>query len=182
MVSGVLLVKIFKHLCRDAKSRRDLQLITLLDEGWTRSLSNILQIKSVSPKIGITPIALNEWGLLKYSISTTMVTKILSFQPTEQSIGVRSFNPAIATALKSDRLACIVQQIHYMGQNGLGELINGVRWIFNSYRAWQQEMPWLTFWQIRKAFQELRELGVLQFDKLKRSRCNHTGWYLRELE
>lgn len=106
-----------------------------------------------------------------------MVAAILSFQSPSQSIGVRAFDPVIATALKSDRLAVIVQQIHFMAECGLGEVVNGTRWIFNSYRAWQKEMPWLSVWQLRQAFQELRSLGVLRFEKRKKSRCNHTGWY-----
>lgn len=79
--------------------------------------------------------------------------------------------------------AMSLQQIHYWASKGMGKVIDGGRWIWNSIRQWQEDnFSWLSAWEIRKVFKALREVGLVKFEKFDRSNFDHTGYYRIDYE
>lgn len=73
--------------------------------------------------------------------------------------------------------AVFVQQLHYWIAKGQGKLINGVRWIYNTYTAWRSQLPWLTEWDFRQIVFKLRELGLVNFSQPSDHGRDRTGYY-----
>lgn len=57
-----------------------------------------------------------------------------------------------------------LQQLHYWTLNSetRGWLSNGVKWIYNSLKAWQKQFPWMSEYGLRKAIANLKKLGLIQ--------------------
>ncbi len=72
--------------------------------------------------------------------------------------------------------AVILQQIHYWLERS-NHLINGCRWIYNTYQAWQQQFPFLSLSAIRKAIARLEGLNLLKTERFDKQRWNQTKWY-----
>ena len=72
--------------------------------------------------------------------------------------------------------AVILQQIHYWLERS-NHLINGYRWIYNTYRAWQQQFPFLSLSAIRKAIARLEGLKLLKTERFDKQSWNQTKWY-----
>ena len=60
--------------------------------------------------------------------------------------------------------AALLQQIHYWTLNSetTGWIIDGIKWIYNSLKAWQQQFPWMSEYGLRKAIANLKKLGLIQ--------------------
>ena len=72
--------------------------------------------------------------------------------------------------------AVILQQIHYwLGKSN--HLINGCRWIYNTYQAWQEQFPFLSLSAIRRAIARLEGLNLLKTERFDKQRWNQTKWY-----
>lgn len=79
--------------------------------------------------------------------------------------------------------AMSLQQIHYWTCKGMGKVVDGGRWIWNSIRQWQEDnFSWLSHWEIRKVFKALREVGLVKFEKFDKSNFDHTGYYRIDYE
>ncbi len=72
--------------------------------------------------------------------------------------------------------AVILQQIHYWLERS-NHFINGCRWIYNTYRAWQEQFPFLSLCAIRRAIARLEGLQLLKTERLDKQRWNQTKWY-----
>ncbi len=72
--------------------------------------------------------------------------------------------------------AVILQQIHYWLEKS-NHLINGCLWIYNTYRAWQQQFPFLSLSAIRRAIARLEGLNLLKTERFEQRRWNQTKWY-----
>ncbi len=72
--------------------------------------------------------------------------------------------------------AVILQQIHYWLEKS-NHLINGCRWIYNTYQAWQQQFPFLSLSAIRRAIARLEGLQLLKTERFEQRRWNQTKWY-----
>ena len=48
----------------------------------------------------------------------------------------RCFNAEIAAKLEDINAAVIIQQLHYWLQKDVGVVIDGVRWVYNSFESW----------------------------------------------
>lgn len=72
--------------------------------------------------------------------------------------------------------AVILQQIHYWLEKS-NHLINGYRWIYNTYQAWQEQFPFLSLSAIRKAIARLEGLNLLKTERFDKQRWNQTKWY-----
>ncbi|WP_009630449.1 hypothetical protein [Synechocystis sp. PCC 7509] len=72
--------------------------------------------------------------------------------------------------------AVILQQIHYWLERS-NHLINGCRWIYNTYQAWQQQFPFLSLSAIRKAIARLEGLNLLKTERFDKQRWIQTKWY-----
>ncbi|WP_052672542.1 hypothetical protein [Aliterella atlantica] len=72
--------------------------------------------------------------------------------------------------------AVILQQIHYWLERS-SHLINGCRWIYNTYRAWQEQFPFLSLSAIRRAIARLEGLNLLKTERFNKRQWNQTKWY-----
>ena len=48
----------------------------------------------------------------------------------------RYFNAEIAAKLEDINAEVIIQQLHYWLQKDVGVVIDGVRWVYNSFESW----------------------------------------------
>jgi hypothetical protein len=57
-----------------------------------------------------------------------------------------------------------LQQLHYwtVNSNTSGLTIDGIKWIYNSLKAWQEQFPWMSQYGLRKAIANLKKLGLIQ--------------------
>ena len=75
--------------------------------------------------------------------------------------------------------AIVLQQVRYwLGDDLRPQVRDGRRWVYNSYRAWQERN--FPFWQVdtvKRAFLNLERQGLLLSANYNQSRRNHTKWY-----
>lgn len=91
----------------------------------------------------------------------------------------------LAAKLKGDlrRLASdaaiFVQQIHYWSQKEVGEVVDGVRWVYNSYENWLTDLPWLSDHSFRKIRSYLSEHGIIIMEQLglRHGGRDRSYWY-----
>jgi len=94
-------------------------------------------------------------------------------------------SPDLASLLKevSPKLnpcygAIVLQQVHYGIKKESGKIArDGLRYIFNTYKQWQERLSWLSVWQLRQVFYHLREAGLLIFKQLDVKKWNRRGYY-----
>ena len=100
---------------------------------------------------------------------------ILSTSPTS----TRHFDMNIAAALGSVNAAIIIQQLNYwMDKPGVGVMINGIKYIYNTFSDWvNEQFKWLSLWQFRKAMSLLRSLGIVKVIRYKSKQWNQTNYY-----
>lgn len=83
----------------------------------------------------------------------------------------------LAYILDDSDAAIFLQQIHYYLEHKSGKVIDGVRWIYNTYSQWLTEIPHLTEWRLRTIVKLLKSHGVLLVERHDRSRYNQRCWY-----
>lgn len=91
--------------------------------------------------------------------------------------GTLVLSSSLAEELGSAEAAIILQQVHYWLSKGCGKIIDGVRWIYNTYDGWQEQIPWLSKWKLRQVFYHLREEGYLKFIQPSDHGRDRTGYY-----
>ena len=102
------------------------------------------------------------------------MSNILSTSPLDN----RHFSADIATKLGDINSAVIIQQLHYWLQKDVGVIIDGIRWIYNSFEAWvKDQFKWLSVWQFRKSMSVLRSLGIVKVIRYKARQWNQTNYY-----
>lgn len=79
--------------------------------------------------------------------------------------------------LRASDGAMLIQQIHYWTLKEAGRVVDGVRWIYNTYDQWLEQFPWWSKWDFRVVMSGLRSLGLVDFAKLNKRRYDQTGWY-----
>ena len=63
--------------------------------------------------------------------------------------------------------ASIVQQLYYWLEQGYGEVIDGVRWIYKPVKEWIEEVfPTYTSYQLGKIMKQLNDRGIIRREKL----------------
>ncbi len=57
-----------------------------------------------------------------------------------------------------------LQQLHYWTLNAgtTGWMVDGVKWVYNSLKTWQQQFPWMSEYGLRKAIANLKKLELIQ--------------------
>ena len=60
--------------------------------------------------------------------------------------------------------AVILQQLHFLlGNKRNGKTINGSRWIYNTYKQWQEDhFSWMSLMTIRRRFCELEKMEAIE--------------------
>jgi len=89
--------------------------------------------------------------------------------------------------------AIILQQLHYWLDNPKsGKTIDGTKWIYNTYKEWQENFPFWSERTIRRSFKNLEEIGIVisyqqnsydrekyyRIDYDKMDTLNRTDWTL----
>ncbi|MCH6265342.1 conserved phage C-terminal domain-containing protein [Neobacillus citreus] len=72
--------------------------------------------------------------------------------------------------------AVILQQIHYW-VHGSRHVIEGRKWIFNTYKDWQEQLPFWSESTIKRAIHSLEKQGLLLSGNWNRSKMDKTKWY-----
>lgn len=99
---------------------------------------------------------------------------VLSLSPQDN----RLFSAEIASALGDINAAVIIQQLHYwLQKKEVGTVVNGVKYIYNSFNDWIKQFPWLSVWQFRKAMKLLRDLEIVKVIRHKSKQWNQTNYY-----
>lgn len=80
-----------------------------------------------------------------------------------------TLSPHLAKALGDVNAAIFLQQLHYWIEKGMGEEDEkGRRWIYNSVRAWNEQMPWLCANTMRNIISRLKRDGLILTKPTKR--------------
>ncbi|WP_338470941.1 conserved phage C-terminal domain-containing protein [Niallia sp. XMNu-256] len=72
--------------------------------------------------------------------------------------------------------AIIIQQVHYWLVTS-SHIKDGRRWIFNTYKDWQQQFPFWSERTIMRSFLALEEAGYLISANYNRMKLDKTKWY-----
>jgi len=75
--------------------------------------------------------------------------------------------------------AIFLQQLHYWICKGQGKVVDGIRWIYNTYDEWRQadNMPWLSEWDFRVITSALHALGLIRSEFLSDDKRDRTKYY-----
>lgn len=85
--------------------------------------------------------------------------------------------PTLGKKLGSRSAAIVLQQIHYWTQNPkCGRVIDGVRWIYNTYLQWTEQLL-LSISTIKRAIALLKNLGLILVEQHDKSEWNHRNYY-----
>lgn len=85
--------------------------------------------------------------------------------------------PALAKEIKTNA-AVVLQQIHYWSQNpNCGKVIDGEKWIYNTFEAWQEQLSHLSVSTIKRAIALLRKLKLIVVEQHNRNQWDHTNYY-----
>ncbi len=76
----------------------------------------------------------------------------------------------------------VLQQIHYWLTKECGRIVDGVRWIYNSYQEWQAQMPFLGLSAIRRAIAFLEREKLIKSERFDEKRWNQTKFYTIDYE
>ncbi|MBV8887457.1 MAG: hypothetical protein JO235_26145 [Chroococcidiopsidaceae cyanobacterium CP_BM_RX_35] len=76
----------------------------------------------------------------------------------------------------------VLQQIHYWLSKECRRIVDGVRWIYNSYTEWKKQMPFLSVGTIRKAIARLEGNKLIKTAQFDRKCWNQTKFYTIDYE
>lgn len=72
--------------------------------------------------------------------------------------------------------ATILQQIHYYVQKS-NNIIDGFRWVYNTYQQWQEQFPFLSLRSIRRAITNLEDLKLIRSERMEAKNWYQRKWY-----
>ncbi|MDJ0649735.1 MAG: hypothetical protein QNJ60_13655 [Xenococcaceae cyanobacterium MO_188.B19] len=102
------------------------------------------------------------------------MSNILTTSPLDN----RHFSAEIASKLGDINAAVIIQQLHYWLQKNVGIVIDGVKWVYNSFESWvREQFKWLSVWQFRQAMNLLRSLEIVKVIRYRAKEWNQTNHY-----
>ncbi|MCG3463096.1 conserved phage C-terminal domain-containing protein [Xenorhabdus bovienii] len=74
--------------------------------------------------------------------------------------------------------AIVLQQIQYwLIETASGVEANGRRWIYNTIEKWQEQFPFFSESTIKRAFANLKKIGVLCIEQINKSNHDRTNYY-----
>lgn len=87
------------------------------------------------------------------------------------------FTTELATALGLDD-AIVLEQLHFWSQKpNVGIVQDNQKFIWNSISSWHKQLPFLSPWKIRKAFERLRDKGIVIVKRLFASKWNQVNCF-----
>lgn len=72
----------------------------------------------------------------------------------------------------------VAQQLNYWINTKSAKLINGKKWVYNTYQNWQRDS--FPFWSeatIRRSFTKLEEMGIVETGNFNKAGFDKTKWY-----
>lgn len=90
------------------------------------------------------------------------------------------FQPRLAKLIGVNE-AIILNQIHYW-LDKKKNIINGIPWVYNSYKDWQQQICFLSVCTIKKVIRKLEALGIVKSGNFNKSKIDKTKWYTIDYE
>jgi hypothetical protein len=72
--------------------------------------------------------------------------------------------------------AIVLQQIHYWLEKS-SHVIDGKKWIYNSFPDWQKQFPFWTERTIRRIMKSLSDQGLIRVENFNKLRSDKTNWY-----
>jgi len=78
--------------------------------------------------------------------------------------------------------AVFIQRIHFWLNTESGRVVDGRRWIYNSYPEWAKQMPWWSERSIRRIIVSLEDDGILVSSQLDKELRNMVKWYTIDYE
>lgn len=74
--------------------------------------------------------------------------------------------------------AMLLQQIQYwLTETTSGVEYDGSRWIYNTIEEWKKQFPFFSESTIKRAFNSLKELGILRIEQINKSNHDRTNYY-----
>jgi uncharacterized phage protein (TIGR02220 family) len=77
--------------------------------------------------------------------------------------------------------AVVLQQIHYWLMKS-SHVMDGRKWIYNTYKEWQMQLPFWSESTIKRAIKALERQGYLVSGNFNRSKMDQTKWYSIDYE
>ncbi|CRK85067.1 conserved phage C-terminal domain-containing protein [Neobacillus massiliamazoniensis] len=88
--------------------------------------------------------------------------------------------PALAVKIGLNE-ALVLQQIHYWVKSST-KVIEGRKWIYNTYKEWQLQFPFWSESTIKRAIHSLENQGLIITGNWNRSKMDKTKWYTIDYE
>lgn len=99
--------------------------------------------------------------------SITFGSNVLQVEGVEVKYDIVPVSSSLALVIGDKDSASIVQQLYYWLEQGYGEVIDGVRWIYKSVKEWITEVfPTYTPYQLGKMMKQLSDRGIIRREKL----------------
>lgn len=79
--------------------------------------------------------------------------------------------------------AIVLQQLNYWLNGKSAKLINGRKWIYNSYKRWQEDnFPFWSLATVRRAIENCEKKGLIITDNFNKAGFDKTKWYSIDYE
>ncbi len=83
--------------------------------------------------------------------------------------------PLLAQALKSERQAMFIAQLHYwLQKDDVGVHRHGFHWIYNTEWEWREQFPWMSEYTIGRIRRKLEQLGYVVSNDFNRNPLDRT--------
>ena len=73
--------------------------------------------------------------------------------------------------------AIFVQQLHYWTNGKAGKLIDGKRWVYNTYKDWEENFPFWSNATIRRTISSCEKQNIIIVGNYNRAGFDKTKWY-----
>ena len=75
--------------------------------------------------------------------------------------------------------AIVLQQLHYwlVNPKNAGKVVDGKKWIFNTYEEWQENFPFWSTRTIARIFASLEQQGIVISDQFNKGAYDRTKFY-----
>lgn len=77
--------------------------------------------------------------------------------------------------------AIVLQQVHYWLTKKT-HMIDGRSWVYNTYKEWQEQIPFWSESTIKRTFKTLEELGLIITGNYNTYKMDQTKWYTIDYE
>ena len=98
----------------------------------------------------------------------------------------RLLNPSDICLITSPKLAqnvgrteaIFLQQLHYwLTSRDVGMIVDGQRWVYNSYKSWVENIKIFSESTVRRAVKKLENMGIVLTQNMNKRKSDQTKWY-----